>query len=421
MLREGGRYYLFGEFKDDHGNEFNGFSCYSSTDLVDWRFERIALPVQKDGRLGPNRVGERPKVMKSPKTGEFVMFMHTDDIKYKDPCVGYATSNTINGVYTFRGALEMNGSPIRKWDMGVFQDDDGTGYLITHSGNLYRLHDDYKSIDEQIVKDMTGKCEAPAIFKRDGVYYWLGSELTGWERNDNYYFTANSLNGPWKYRGHFAPKGSLTWNSQTTFVIPITGEQETTYMFMGDRWAFPRQNSAATYVWQPLEFKGDAISLPTYRESWKIDPASGSWKPASLQGEMIDDATEGRIVCSGEWKAAERSGGFKDTRSARKDDEMSFAFTGSQIGLYGVARPDGGFGRVEVLDKAGKAVVAAVIETYCAYPESSLKFLSPVLPHGDYQLKLTVLGEHFTWTTKSGKVWGSTGDFVSLDQLIIVK
>ena len=38
----------------------------SSSDLTNWQFERVVLPVQKDGILGPNRVGERAKVMKCP-------------------------------------------------------------------------------------------------------------------------------------------------------------------------------------------------------------------------------------------------------------------------------------------------------------------------------------------------------------------
>ena len=95
IIRDGGRYYLFGEYKTDSANVFTGFSCYSSDNLVDWRFESIAFKQQSDGRMGPNRVGERPKVLRCPATGEYVMLMHTDDLRYKDPCTCYATSNTI--------------------------------------------------------------------------------------------------------------------------------------------------------------------------------------------------------------------------------------------------------------------------------------------------------------------------------------
>lgn len=53
IVEESGIYYLFGEYKSDKSNAFNGFSCYSSRDLAHWKFERIVLGVQKSGILGP--------------------------------------------------------------------------------------------------------------------------------------------------------------------------------------------------------------------------------------------------------------------------------------------------------------------------------------------------------------------------------
>jgi len=415
LIKEGDRFYLFGEFKEDHGNAFAGFSCYSSPDLATWKFESIALPVQPDGRLGPDRVGERPKVMKCPSTGEFVMFMHTDDARYKDPAVGYATSPAVTGPYTFRGPLLFNGEPVKKWDMGVFQDDDGAGYLITHSGNLYALADDYKSVTRQVVKDMTPHCEAPAIFKRNGLYYWLGSDLTSWERNDNAYFTATALAGPWKPQGNFAPKDTLTWNSQTTFVIPVVGSEATTCLFMGDRWAHPFQNSAATYVWQPLQFAADGkLSLPEFQPSWSLDTKTGRWSPATLNGKLIT------LPPSEGWTPHTDAAGFTDLRSNVKGATLTIPFTGSQIGLHSVARPDGGFGQVQIKDHAGHVVLTSIIETYCRYPEASLKFLSPKLPPGDYTLTVTVLGEHFFWQAKRA-AYGSTDDFVSVQKVLVVE
>ena len=70
IVEENGRYYLFGEYKSDKSNAFPGFSCYSSDDLVNWKFERVVLPMQSSGILGPDRVGERVKVMKCPSTGD---------------------------------------------------------------------------------------------------------------------------------------------------------------------------------------------------------------------------------------------------------------------------------------------------------------------------------------------------------------
>ena len=63
------------------------------------------------------------------------------------------------------------------------------------------------------------------MFKADGIYYLMFSNKTSWERNDNYYFTAHNLHGPWTYQGLFCPKGSLTYNSQCSFVFEYQGEQ----------------------------------------------------------------------------------------------------------------------------------------------------------------------------------------------------
>jgi hypothetical protein len=54
-------------------------------------------------------------------------------------------SNDRPGHPTYRGRLKLNGSTIRVWDSGSFQDSDGTGYVITHNGNIYRLAADYLS------------------------------------------------------------------------------------------------------------------------------------------------------------------------------------------------------------------------------------------------------------------------------------
>jgi len=239
IVKDNGQFYLFGEAHSDNSNAFVGFNCYSSKDLYNWMFESTALPVQPNGKLGPNRVGERPKVMKNPKSGEYFMFMHVDTIGYKDQFVGYATSKHITGPYQFKGPILFNGKPIKKWDMGTFQDKDGTGYILIHGGIIYKLSDDYTSIVAETNKQLRSGFEAPTLFRKNNTYYFIGSDLTSWEKNDNYYYTASALSGPWVAKGLLAPKGKLTWNSQSTFVLPIEGSKDTTFMFMGDRWSFP--------------------------------------------------------------------------------------------------------------------------------------------------------------------------------------
>lgn len=416
IVKDKNRFYLFGERKSDTSNAFTGFNCYSSTDLYNWNFESIALTVQDSGKLGPNRVGERVKVMQCPKTGQYVMYMHTDDLGYRDPTVGYATADKIIGPYVFKGPILFDGKPIRKWDMGTFQDKDGTGYLLIHSGEIYKLSDDYKTAAEQVITKMAAGFESPAIFRKDSIYYWLGSNLTSWERNDNYYYTATSLKGPWTARGLFAPEGTLTWNSQTTFVLPIEGSKGTTYMYMGDRWAFPKQASAATYVWQPLTISGTNISIPSFQQAWQINTATGRAVPHNIGSKIAESFSDPSISYTGQWNHVADT--LTESNTDAKNASASLFFKGTQIGVYSVAGPDRGYALFTIRDSHNKAILTQVVDMYCKYRVSTLKFVSPVFPRGGYTLTISPMGERGNWSDKSKKVYGSTGNFISIDKIV---
>lgn len=419
IIKDNGRYYLFGEKHSDTTNAFTGFNCYSSTDLSHWKFERIALPVQDSGRLGPNHVGERAKVMKCPKTGEYVMLMHTDDLGYKDQCIGYATASKVTGPYTFRGPILFNGKPIRKWDMGTFQDTDGTGYLLLHSGEIYRLSDDYKSATEQVIKDMSPECESPAILKKGGIYFWLGSHRTSWERNDNFYLTATSLKGPWTARGLFAPEGSLTYNSQTTFVLPVETERDTIFMFMGDRWSYPRQASAATYVWQPLYIHGTSLYIPNYMDSWCLDT---HWNMPPLQnlitGKSVLAGDKNMYAFTGNWQH-NTSSNLANGSSNEKGAMLTVKFHGKRVVVYGPTGPTGGYAQISISNRRGKKILTATIDMYSLNQTKGTRFINPLLPEDDYTLTITVLGEHSKWSDKRRNDYGSKGNMVWIDQVLV--
>lgn len=410
IIKDKGRYYLFGEAHTDTSNAFVGFNCYSSADLYNWKFERMALPVQASGKLGLNRVGERIKVMKCPSTGLYMIYMHVDTLGYKDQFVGYASSTNITGPYTFQGPLLFEGKPIRKWDMGTFQDQDGSGYVLVHGGEIYKLAEDYKSVTEQFNKSMTSGFESPAMFRKGSVYYFLGSHLTSWEKNDNYYYTANSLKGPWTARGLFAPEGSLTWNSQTTFVLPVEGSKGSTFLFMGDRWSFPKQASAATYVWQPITVRGTSISIPDYQDAWQINLSTGLASPKKSAQKTIKYTDEKHITYQGKWKAG---------RSDTKGDSFTVKFEGKRIGFYGRSAPDQGYASVLLQNKKGEILFSSIVDMYSLKLVSGLKFMSPELPKAKYSLTVSVLGERPNWSDKRKTNYGSTGYFIALDQVVI--
>lgn len=394
LVEDGDRVYLFGEFKSDEQNVFNGFSCYSSEDLVHWRFERIALPVQQAGLLGPDRVGERPKVMRSATTGQYVMFMHTDDRRYLDAHIGVAVSDTINGEYRFLGALEHHGQPIRRWDMGTFQDDDGTGYLLLHEGDIYRLSDDYLTAVELVATEVGRGGESPAVAKIDATYYLMLSNKTSWDSNDNFHLSAPSLHGPWTFQGPFAPGGTQTWNSQCSFAFDITTDHGTTAMYLGDRWSFPHQKSAATYVWQPLAANDGHLAMPRYAPSWS--PRTG--ENATLQG--VHSSAEFVSDVPGE--------------------TTSFSFNGTGIAIFGRSKPDGAYARVEVANERGDVVSDVFVTFYSKVPHDGYRYVSPQLAPGKYTLRVTVEGVPPVWSDKSGARFGSVGSHVDINGFTVL-
>ena len=391
IVEDGGRYWLFGEYKSDESNAFPGFGCYSSPDLVNWKFERVVLPVQPDGILGPERVGERVKVMRCPSTGEYVMLMHADDMKYKDPNIAIAVCDRIDGDYRLLGTIEYDGEPIKRWDMGTFQDEDGTGYLLIHHGPIYRLSPDYRSIEAKVA-DIKGMGESPAMFRKDDTYYLLTSHTTSWERNDNYYYTAPSPEGPWEHQGLFCPEGSLTYNSQCTFVFPLKKDGDVIPMYMGDRWSFPHQASAATYVWMPIQVDGTRLSIPEYWNAWNIDT-------------IVESEQKGTAAPCG-WT------------SNTPGDKLTVPFKGKRISVVGKSDNKSGYAWIRIKNSCGDVMHSSLVDFYSKVEDEGTRFVSKTYPEGEYVLEVEVAGENPVWFNKRGDRFGSTDLFVNVAETI---
>jgi hypothetical protein len=395
LLEEDGLYYLFGEYKTDDKNAFVGFSCYSSPDLATWTFERLVLPQQPDGLLGPDRIGERVKVMKCPATGRFMMYMHADDLGYTDPHIGVAVCDTVDGEYDFLGALEFNGEPLRRWDMGTFQDTDGTGYLLLHEGDIYRLSEDYSRAEELVAGRIAEGGESPAMLQQDGQYFILFSNKTSWERNDNYYLTAPGIGGPWTHRGLFAPEGSLTHNSQCSFVFPLRREGRTEHLYMGDRWSFPCQGSAATYIWLPLDVSDGALHLPRYLASWDPNSFQAVLPPESVFPTSFTSNVPGAFV--------------------------DVPFSGTQVALEGESNQSSGYARIEILDAGSDApLTSSVVDFYSLVPDSGTRFINPAVQEGEHRLRITVTGEMPVWTDKTRTRFGAHDCYVTVKNLTVL-
>jgi beta-xylosidase len=224
IIQSGGYYYWFGENRDGT----NYVSVYRSTDLKNWQFRAHVLSKTSDPELATANI-ERPKVIYNAATGKYVMWMHKENgSDYSEARVAVASSTNIEGPYTYHGSFRPLGYDSR--DMTVYNDN-GTAYLISATRvnadlNIYKLTTDFLGVDSLIQTLWVGQYrEAPAMFKRGSTYFLITSGATGWSPNQAKYATATSITGTWSSLANFG--NSNTYNSQSTFVLPIEGSSGT--------------------------------------------------------------------------------------------------------------------------------------------------------------------------------------------------
>ena len=250
-------------------------SCYSSRDLLHWTFRGRPVQLSDPEHLGPHWVLERPKVFYSPLTHHFVMYVHLDDAGYKAARVATLVSNRVTGPYKYVRSFRPLGFESR--DIGQFVDDDGSAYLIFESrpsGGFYiaQLSPDRLSVEKQVAF-IPMPLEGGALVRDGGLYYVLGSHMSGWRPNPNVYATARNLAGPWSEFHEIAPGSPDTYGSQSNMLLKVEGTKSSAVIFMGDIWK-PRSLGDSRYLWMPLQINGSAMLLGP-PAPWSINTKTG--------------------------------------------------------------------------------------------------------------------------------------------------
>lgn len=317
ILYNNGVYYWFGEHKiaGDAGNRaMVGVHCYSSKDLYNWKDEGISLSVSPDitNDIAKGCILERPKVIYNKKTKKYVMWFHLELLGkgYSAARAGVAVSDKITGPYKFIKSYrpnpgqmpfypaltpegdkvncvnpatetdkffcrDMPGGQMAR-DMTVFVDEDGKAYHVFSSEENYTLDlaeltADYTGHTGKFIRIYIGhQTEAPALFKRNGIYYMIGSGCTGWAPNAARWFSAKSIWGPWTYHGNpcQGPDSKITYGGQSTHVLPVAGKKDA-FIFIADKWT-PKDAIDGRYLWLPISFKGDDIEI-NWMDNWNLD------------------------------------------------------------------------------------------------------------------------------------------------------
>ena len=324
VLYHEGKYYWFGEHRPDSGFVTEkGINCYSSTDLLNWNYEGVVLPISeaKGSDIEKGCIMERPKVIYNKQTGKFVMWFHLE-LKgrgYGPARAAVAVSDSPTGPYCFIRSARVNSSiyPLNmtkkekrikwnlseyeKWwtpewydavekgmfvkrdleggqmsrDMTLFVDDDGKAYHIYSSEDnltlqIAELSDDYLSHTGKYIRIFPGgHNEAPAIFKKDGIYWMITSGCTGWEPNKARLLTATSILGEWKQLPNpcVGENADKTFGGQSTYVLPLQGTEKQ-FIFMADSWR-PESLADSRYIWLPVRFDEKGIPFIEWVDRWK--------------------------------------------------------------------------------------------------------------------------------------------------------
>lgn len=270
-----GAFYWFGEDRTQTDEPAKRYvACYSSRDLVHWKFQGQVLALSDPEHLGPHWVLERPKVFVNAQTGKFVMYAHLDDARYKAARVMVAVSDRITGPYSYVKSFRPLDEESR--DIGQFVDDDGSAYLIFESRPtkgffIAKLTGDFLSVEKTCF--IAAPLEGGALVHYNGLYYVVGSHMTGWRPNPNVYATAPALTGPWTEFKSLAPPEMNNYASQSTMLLKITGSKRTSVIFMGDIWK-PSALWDSRSLWMPLEMGDGSMHLPA-PQPWTLNVRTG--------------------------------------------------------------------------------------------------------------------------------------------------
>jgi beta-galactosidase len=302
LLRDAdGTYFWYGEDKGATNSapgrvDVIGVHCYASRNLVTWEDRGVVLPAVPDDEshdLFPANVLERPKVLRCPATGKYVLWAHVDSPDYAKASLGVAVADAPDGPFRYRHSFRPEGRDSR--DMTVFQDEDGAAYVFFSSQGwcppeqqwpkdsgrhtfrnatlrIARLTDDYTGIAGPTVEAFPGEMrEAPAVWRWRGRCYMVTSGCTGWKPNPARWHVADSPLGPWETMGDpvagTEAQRATTFDAQSTYVLPDPCGDPNRFVFCADRWV-PDDLRDSRYVWLPLMMSADGTPRIEWRDAW---------------------------------------------------------------------------------------------------------------------------------------------------------
>ena len=289
------------------GVTFRSVTCYSSTDLVNWKFEGDVLDRDELRENVGNRttwVG-RMGVAYVSELGKYAMFIQHAAMSSESQVL-IAVSDTPAGKFKWHRWISMYSriGTHNTGDQTVFTDEDtGKSYLIYSYGRgrnrIYVSEIGARDgmvdlLDCRQVYRGAGR-EGNCMFKYKGKYYMCASDLYGWDASHAYYMVADNIYGP------YVPKDSMevmdgcmtdfAHVTQTGFFVTVRGTREETVVYCGDRWAAFAGNGLGYNQWVPLSFNGDRPFFNSLSE-WQLNPVTGEWRVGAGNNYVLNGSFE---------------------------------------------------------------------------------------------------------------------------------
>lgn len=307
VLKVGDKYYWYGAkyrgaityFNDPYSGKngdigFIAITCYSSTDLVNWKNEGDVLRASDIphgiGWLG--RVG----IAYNQNTRQYVLISQLNE------GILFATNSSPTGQFTFRHTQESITNVVNDMsgDQSVFTDDDGQAYLIycNRKGRSYQYVSRLRPSDYLYVEPPTniyrsnGGREGNVMFKHKGTYYFITSDLHGWNTSQTYVATATNIFGP--YTPEVVMEGTSSNYSHVTqcgLAVQVNGTSGSFVIFGGDRWADFAGNGVGYNQWVPITFDGTKPIFHSLSQ-WNINENEGTWSVGTGNNYVMNPAIE---------------------------------------------------------------------------------------------------------------------------------
>lgn len=266
---------------------FQSVSCYSSTDLVNWTFEKDVLTKAETNKTGKTWVGRLGVAYIKELKKYALLVQHGNQVLI-------TVSDSPTGDFTWHQRINMKSmiGTSNTGDQTVFTDEDtGKSYLVYSYGQgrnkIYVSEIGVKQgkvnlLDcTQIFKGESR--EGNCMFKYNNKYYMFASNIYGWDASHAYYLVANDIRGPYLPTNEMLVMDGASQDyahvTQTGFFVNVKGSEQETVVYCGDRWANFAGNGLGYNQWFPISFNGKKPYFNSL-SSWNLDVKTGTWSVA---------------------------------------------------------------------------------------------------------------------------------------------